>query len=324
MEHKFEEPIKTKEALLEEFINKMSALGYISDLTGQILTDPILIEGSSSPVERQFIKEAVRTTGKNPFNRKHMTVAEINNIVSNQATIDAIEKEIQDFLEANKNHPEYKDIEQAVNEERYVLTPSAIPSQANQPTAPTPDDVLAMQQAVGMQAFQAQQPQAPQFFQAPQQAAPRSQWVSRHFDNWTLNHDLGGMKHYLNNNPVNVLEIMISDYNHERCEILISAGYRESPNALSTGSENNRQLLEALQNHGITADLNGGGTLVVFPSAELDYLNMFNLETSAEELVQVLLQILDALQDIEPSIVAIRDDVMNTFPERSPGPEITG
>ncbi len=51
---------------------------------------------------------------------------------------------------------------------------------------------------------------------------------------------------------------------------------------------------------------------------------MFNLETSAEELVQVLPQILDALQDIEPSIVAIRDDVMDTFPERHPGPEITG
>ncbi len=44
---------------------------------------------------------------------------------------------------------------------------------------------------------------------------------------------------------------------------------------------------------------------------------MFMLATSPEELVVVLPQIFDALQEVEPSIGAIRDDLMNnTFSQR--------
>ncbi len=128
-----------------------------------------------------------------------------------------------------------------------------------------------------------------------------------HFHNWKLVHH-GKEKVYKNNDPVNVLGIKISHYNHESCVILISGGHKDS-NALSTSSESNRQLLE-------TDDLPVG--TVFFRR------NEFILETSAEELAQILPQILDALQEIEPSISAIRDDVMDTFPERLPGPEITG
>ncbi len=75
--------------------------------------------------------------------------------------------------------------------------------------------VLAMQQAVGMQAFQAQQPQAPQFFQAPPVQQPQaSQYVQSlrdhrglvKLDNWRFYQIAPGRydKTYTNRNPVNV------------------------------------------------------------------------------------------------------------------------
>ncbi len=156
----------------------MSSLGFISDLTGAILTDPIFIDGSSDPVEREFVEETIRMTKRNPFNRRPMTLEEINTMTSDenaknriQGVKKAIENEITNFLEENKDHPDFEAIKLAVEEERYH--PTTPPStgaqvQANQPIGPTADDVLAMQQAAGMQAFQARAnrptPQASVFF----------------------------------------------------------------------------------------------------------------------------------------------------------------
>ncbi len=197
-EEKFE-PFKTKEELLEKFKDKMSSLGFISDLTGAILTDPIFIDGSSDPVEREFIEQSIRTTRKNPFTRKPMTLEEINTMTSDenaknriQGVKKAIENEITNFLEENKDHQDFEAIKLAVEKERYQPTtrPStAAQPQANQPSDPTADDILAMQQAAGMRAFQAQQAQASEEEPVPiaRAGAPRRTLV--HFDNWELIHD---------------------------------------------------------------------------------------------------------------------------------------
>ncbi len=313
MEHKFEEnPIKNKDELLEEFKKHMSRLGYISELTGAILTDPIIIAGSSDPVERHFVQESVRITGRNPFNRQPMTLIQVNNIATAVAVKNEIENEINKFLNENKDRPDYKDLMQAVNKERYAYeAPSPTSTQTNQPAAPTPDDVLAMQQAVGAQAFQAQQPQAPQFFEAPaQQPASRLQRIN--WGTWELWHYLGEKKIYYNSNPSYISEMQIKN-NPENCTLWITATYMEG-DTFRSAIAHNRLFKEALQNHGITADLPGIG---LFPGDEDD---IFYLTTSPEELAQLLPQILNALQEIEPSISDIIEDVMNTFPERHPGP----
>ncbi|VVC75455.1 hypothetical protein AQUSIP_07450 [Aquicella siphonis] len=136
--------------ILTEFRKKADRLKLISELTGLVFLDPVIIPGSTDPVEREFVAEAIRVNGKNPLTNEPMTLDELNRIATDSKTREAVETLIGEFLVENKKHPDYKKIEEAIKQERYVLvSDNRVPpaSAHRQPADPDADDLIAITSA---------------------------------------------------------------------------------------------------------------------------------------------------------------------------------
>lgn len=142
------------ETLRDQFLESMQEKGYVSLLTGSILLNPIVINGSSDYVEREFIAQCIRHNGQNPFNKEAMTIQALTHIPTAMHVVNEITDAINTFLDAHKTHPNYTQLIVAIRQEQFQpnsllnLRPShqAIAG----PTEPTPDDLTAMFQAMGI------------------------------------------------------------------------------------------------------------------------------------------------------------------------------
>ena len=170
-----------------------------------------------------------------------------------------------------------------------------------------------MQQAVGIQAFQAQQAGQGFFQQAqPQQQAASSWRITNDPNDWYRISEsdpaLIRFRAYKNNNPIHVAHITMVGSDGGGYVFMINLNPSEGiqPNQ----APDNQQFMQALQRYGIDANTRG----VVF----LNQGRSFSLTTSLDEFNHLLPNILDAVCDLEPSTQTIRNEILNLFQRLGP------
>jgi hypothetical protein len=135
--------------IFNSFLKYLEKKGLYFPLTGCILHDPIIINGSKSPVERQFVEQAIVLQGTNPFTREIMSLEELTTILTEEKVQEQITQEIEFFLLIHKNHSQIIKLKQLIKNERYTPAKALLqpPPAASAPSNPTEDDLLAMRRA---------------------------------------------------------------------------------------------------------------------------------------------------------------------------------
>jgi hypothetical protein len=309
---------QTKEELVQEFIRKLDDLGFISNLTGFIFSDPIHFEKSSEIFERSFLEKCARTTGKNPLTRQPLTLDDIKKLDTAMDIKNKIDELIQNFLDEHKDHPQIKDIEAAIIKERYVVenvTVQSQPVQPGQPVEPSADDLLAMGVAAQLQQ------------QGHQNR--RVQWDIT-ADTWNRRRRAeGGVVRYIsyrNRNALNLADIQLQEYTNNTYSISILAGYCTARVFQNDGffSEHgnhtmylanchvrcNQALIAALNHYGFNADT---AHVISFPDRNTDYSNVFTMRAPLLVINAALANVLNCVEVLEGpgSVNAIRDQITN-------------